>query len=285
MSFDKTVPAELKSTQQWFASIITRPIDENSQMNPISPSGVPMTEEAKKYIVPSPTLKPAQRIQIYNQQYWWRLITTMQETFPTLLRLFGYHDFNQTIAVPYLAKYPPNHWSLNQLGNRLTTWIEESYLENDKLVYDIAKIDWAFNDSFLAASKNTLDMNISEETLQIPLSLQPHLTFFEMPYDLFTFRKEFLKQEPDYWVDNEFPELKHLPEIAYFAFYRDANNNMNYQKLEKSEYQILKQFEKPTSIEAVCEWLEEQDESFCDEASQHLQQWFQKWAMMKWLGK
>ena len=79
MIFDKKVPLELKKTQEWFASIITRPIDVENQMMPISPSGVPMEEEAKRFIVPRPKLRADERIQIYNQQYWWRLLNILQD--------------------------------------------------------------------------------------------------------------------------------------------------------------------------------------------------------------
>lgn len=107
MTFDAKVPFKLKKTQLWFGSIIGRPIDEDSKMNPISPAGQPIEIEACDFIRPSPTLRPAQRIQIYNQQYWWRLLSSMHETFPLVTRLFGYHDFNKIIAIPYLVKFPP----------------------------------------------------------------------------------------------------------------------------------------------------------------------------------
>src|SRR4051812_44875922 len=109
MAFDAAVPTQLKRMQEWFASIITRPVDEESRINPLSPEGVPMEQEACRYITPSATLLPAQRIQIYNQQYWWRLLSIMHELYPLVTRLFGHRDFNQTIAIPYLVKYPPSH--------------------------------------------------------------------------------------------------------------------------------------------------------------------------------
>jgi hypothetical protein len=293
MSFDRNVPAPLKNTQQWFASIISRPIDENSQMNPISPSGALMELEAQKYIVPSPTLQPDKRIQIYNQQYWWRLITSMQETFPLVTRLFGYTDFNQMIAIPYLVKYAPNHWSLNKLGDRLFRWIQEEYTADDKLlILGAASIDWAYNDSFVAPSKAKVDLSqmstpddLSSLLVQ-PMQLQPYVHLFALPYNLFRFRTSFLMQEPEYWVENDFPELEEMPEgeYLYFVLYRNHLNNIDVVAIEKSEYRFLKRFETPTTIEAECTWLEQQDGSFCQEAGSKMQLWFQNWFMRQWLG-
>lgn len=288
MTYDTTVPDSLKEVQQWFGSIIGRPIDVNSQMNPISPSGVPMEEESWRYIAPSPSLQPAQRIQIYNQQYWWRLLSTLQEIFPTVTRLFGYHDFNQAIAIPFLTKYPPNHWSLHFVGSRLLQWVEEDYHENDKeLVWNAVKMDWAFTDGFIAPSYPPIDLSklptpgdlssILEETLY----LQPHVQFFEMPYDMFLFRIDFLQQDADYWIDNDFPPLPLLPEgeKAFFIVYRLRNNDVTVEKVSKTEYLLLQNFREGSSVDAICQWLETQDEVVSQEAGENLHNWFQNWTL------
>ncbi len=287
MTYDTTLPGNLKAAQEWFASIITRPIDVNSRMNPISPSGVPMEVEAPLLIAPSPTLKADERIQIYNQQYWWRLYTTMQESYPVLTRLFGYFDFNQAIASPYLVKYPPNHWALGKLGNRLLQWIEEDYTADDKeLVYYSALVDGAYAESFLAPSYPPVDLATLpnpedlSSLLDKTLHLQPHVHLFEMPYDVFLFRVDFLKHDPDYWVENDFPVLKHAleGEKDYFILYRAKTNDICIEKITRGEYLLLQRFITGCSIDVLCQWLEEQqDEKLCEEAGQKLQEWFQHW--------
>lgn len=284
MTFDQAVPLQLKELQHWFASIITRPIDENSNMAPISPSGKPMVEEACDYIVPSPTMLPAQRIQLYNQQYWWRLLSTMHEMYPLVTRLFGYHDFNQRLTVPFLTKYPPNHWSLSYLGDRFPQWIDEEYHESDReLVLNAAKIDWAYNDCFLAAQEPILDAaNLQgEELLTVSLFLQPYVHLFELPYDLFQFRVEFLKHDPEYWLGHDFPELNHSEEKSHFLMYRNLNNSTVVEALGPSEYQVLKRFVKGSSVDLVCQWLEQQDGALVEEASQKLNLWFQRWTAVR----
>lgn len=285
MSYDLSVPSRLKKTQQWFASIITRAIDEDSRMNPIAPSGQPMEQESAVYIAPSPTLKPAERIQIYNQQYWWRLLSTLHESFPLVTRLFGYHDFNQLIAVPYLLKYPPNHWSLNCLGDRLPRWVDEEYKNQDKLLIShAASIDWALGDSFVAPDE-AVEQDLSTFSDK-PLHLHSSVHLFEMPYDLFQFRAEFLKEDPDYWVEHDFPQLIHEPEgqLAFYIVFRNSQNNVEVEKLSKGEYLVLRQFAAGATVDALCDWLDEQkDANLCSEASQKLHLWFQRWIAHQWL--
>lgn len=283
--FDKDVPSKLKKTQEWFASIITMPIDQDSRMNPISPSGSFMEEEAFDYIVPSPSLKPDQRIQIYNQQYWWRLFSILQDGFPLLARLFGYHDFNQIIAQPYLVKYPPTSWSLTILGNDLPRWVKEEYLADDKeLVWDAARLDDAFNAAFFTTHHASISQasETAEKLSTKKLRLQPHIHLFNFRYDLLNFRNEMLKEEVEHWVDHDFPKLIQ-DKTYYFIVYRTAHNNFNWESLSKAAYELLLLFQNGSTIEQACEWLEQQEESLFEEAASKLHLWFQEWTFRQWL--
>lgn len=288
MSYDTRVPPKLKKTQKWFASIITRPIDEDSRMNPISPSGTAMEEEACDYIRPSPALRPAQRIQIYNQQYWWRLLNILQEAYPLVTRLFGYYDFNQSIAIPYLVKYPPDSWSLNTLGENLPKWVREEYHASDKpLVQDAIDLDSAFNDSFVCAKGKPVTMenlptpgDISS-LLPVKLHLQPHVHLFNFNYNLFEFRIEFLKQDVDYWLHHDFPNLP--ADEKYFILYRTFRNDISWNEISHAQFKLLQYFKQGSSIENACNWLESQDEKIFDEASKKLHTWFQDWIVHQWL--
>lgn len=288
MTFDIAVPEALKNTQKWFASIITRPMNDQSQMNPLSPTGTLMEQEACQYIVPSPTLLPAQRIELYNQQYWWRLLKTMQEVFPLLTRMFGYYDFNQLIAIPYLVKYPPRTWTLNNLGDRLAQWVMEEYHAADKtLIYHCAKMEWAFNIGFFAAETEAIDKSHDISSLADQrLCLQAHLYMCKLPYDLFAFRHTFIEQEPEYWVDHDFPELVHRPpgEYLYYVLYRNEKNQIVLEEMNSSEWQLLEKFTNGMTIDALCEWLCSQDnEKLTEDASQNLHLWFNHWTHRKWL--
>lgn len=289
MIFDQNVPPYLKRTQQWFGSIIGGPIDDDSRMNPISPSGKSMEVEAADYIAPSPTLRPAQRIQIYNQQYWWRLLNTLHEAFPILTRLFGYFDFNKMIGIPYLLKYHPSNWSLVTIGDNLTKWIDEEYHAKDKeLVYQSARMDWAFCNSFITGQMPHLSLeNLPnpeelDEVLNQILYTQPHLHLFKMPFDLFEFRLEFLKHPPEYWVENDFPQME-LDKTYFFALYRNSNNDICWKEIVEGEYYLLSLFQNGTTIDQACDWLETQDQVLFESAMKNLRDWFQEWTSRGWL--
>lgn len=282
---DIKTPKRLLELQQWFGSIISRPIDEESRINPTSPSGQAIEEEASYFITPSPTLKPHQRVEIYNQQYWWRLLSILHDIFPLVTRLFGYRDFNQVIGFPFLSKYPPDTWTLNSLGARLPEWIENDYQASDKgLVTNASRIDLAYNDDFVAAGYPPLsldDLPSPEEVASLlskTLYLQPFVTLFDMEYDLFTFREEMLCQDPDHWLKNDFPELK-KDKHYYFTLFRNRKNNVIWEQVDEGEYFLLNLFAEGATIEGAIEQLERTRPDLAEMIAASLAAWFQKWAL------
>lgn len=287
--YDVKLPLKLKKTQQWFGSIISQKIDQNSCIHPTTPSGNAIESEAWEYVKPSPTLKPHQRMELYNQQYWWRLLSTMQDIYPFVTRLFGHHDFNQTIACPYLLRYPPDHWSLNMIGRNLPKWIEEEYQAKDRsFVLHAAMIDCAYNESFL--SEENVPLKAEQfphpsdllEIVDKQLILQPHIYLFKMPYSLFYFRDTMLKESVEHWVENDFPKLPQ-ERTHYTVLFRERNGDVSWEECSMGEFALLSQFKYGVSIEDACQYLEEQEESIAQEVMEGLSSWFQKWVARGWL--
>lgn len=288
IDYDPHVPAALRSIQTWFGSIITQSMGEGDRIQKKAPNGLSIVEESKRYITPSPTLEPYQRMQIYNQQYWWRLLGILQTNFPLVTRLFGRYLFNQTIAVPFLVKYPPDHWFISNIGDRLLKWVEEEYVQKDsKLVFDAVKLDLCFATSFLASQHPLLDFHSLSQTdtealLKTSFFLQPHLNIVRFDYDLLLFRESMLKEKEDHWVKHPFPHLdKEKPKC--FAIFRNQRNRVAWREISAGEYLLLREFNKGLSIEAACEWIESQEEVLRAVMEENLQQWIQQWTQSGWL--
>lgn len=280
-TIDPKVPPDLFSIQKWFASIITRPFDSSSQMNPISPSGRLMSEEAQEVISPSTKLSSDQRIQIYNQQYWWRLLSILQQNFPALIRLFGYADFNHSIGMPFLTKYPSRHWSLSHLGSRLSTWIDEYYTGEDKnLISAVAQVDWAYQAVFFAPHPFYLPPSL--DLLSKKLALQSHIKLFNLPFDIFSLRAALLKEEVEFWMEADFPVL--LKEKNYFFFlFRTHYHHILYKEVEEAQWTFLQLISNGLSIDEACDHLEKKGGRVCEEVESSLERWIQEWIAERWL--
>jgi len=282
-------PEELKCVQTWFGKIIARPLKNGHDIDPVAPSGQSVEEESKQFIVPSLTLKPMERIQIYNQQYWWRLLKVLQESFPVFVYLLGHDAFNETIGVPYLLKYPPDHWSLALTGSRLPKWIEEEYHCRDKeLMIESARIDYGFSFASVVKGQKPLSSELSsnpekcEEILSQKLYVQPYVQLFAMGGDFFKFRETLHRHSYDHWMTHPFPEVIRDKE-HYFVLYPDEMHLICWKEVSAGEYHLLRLFQSGITIDAASEWMETKGEQFFDGDFSQLQGWFQQWTANGWL--
>jgi hypothetical protein len=269
--WDPTAPTSLKAKQEWFGSIIGTPINLESCLIPSQKTG-----QAGDYISPSQTLTPFDRMEIYSQQYWWRLLRALQENFPLLTRLFGTADFNETIGKPALKCYPPTHWSLSQLGREIVNWINHHYQGEDRsLVSDAARIDWFTTKALTAPQHPPLSLQeLTPELTKRPLRLQPHLHLLTLKADLFKFREKLLEKEPDGWLNEPFPALDKTS--GAFAIYRDHKQAVTYCSLHPKEIDLLIALQKGDCLEKASAQLTQQE-------APQLLEWCQKWALRKWI--
>ncbi len=279
--YDPHLPASLKNLQHWFGSIIERSIDLESRIQPLTPSGKPIQEESPHYILPGPKLQPHQRIEIYNQQYWWRLLNTLQSDFPFLLHLYGYVRFNEEIATPYLERFPPCDWSLDVLGKDLPNWIASYFFdETAPLALAGAEVDYAFVHAFTAAHHSAIQLDTlqNEEAIDRFLnnsqSLQPHITLLHFPFDLISFRDSILEKEIDHYLGKSLPLTS--PSPCFLIIYRCDDFSISMEEICETEFYLLESIQKGKTIESACESLD-------PKYLASLQNWFKKWLENEYL--
>ena len=267
--FDPKAPSGLIRNQTWFAKTITTPMQRDSKLVG--------SHEASKYVLPSQTLTSHERMEIYHQQYWWRLLRCLAENFPFLTRLFGHATFNETIGVPYLSANPPTYWGLNGLGGTLPAYLEKNYDEEDRdLVIAASHIDWSMQIAFWIGKGPLVDFS-SADVLTTRIGLQPHVHLFDFPADLFTFREKFLEEEVEYWDTYPFPDLK--AGRCFFLLYRNQENSVKWKELSRAEFALLTLFKEGSTIHEACEKVEAGEHA--EEAEEFLSLWFHEWTALE----
>lgn len=275
---DHNIPFELLHLQAWFGQNIAQPLADNGSIQSISATGSDLAREAEKWITPNTQLQSIERLQIYNQQYWWRLVKILGELLPTILRLFGHRDFNHKIAVPYLTKFPPNSWLLRTIGDNIINWLDNDYTEQDKeLIKALASIDLAFENAYRAP--RTSSKVVSEETLNKFLThkviFQADISLLGFSSDLFSLRKQLLNQDANYWQQNPLPDL--IQQASYRIIYRQSSGTMMSERLDYAEYIFLNHLKSGMCIEEVCEKIEQQEDALFNDVAQNLERWSQEW--------
>jgi hypothetical protein len=160
----------LHDLQKTFFRIISRPLKPGHRMRP--------SPETAHFIAPSSKLTPHERLELYAQQYWWRLIDSLRDDFPKLESYLGEKDFS-ALLIRYLKKSPSDSYSLRNLGLRMPEFIaKDRVLPLAKRTggAQIATIELAQQAAFDSASVSPLrveDLSKNPDTLCV--TLQPYV--------------------------------------------------------------------------------------------------------------
>ena len=175
----------LLELQRRMAEDVRRPLTADFEMRDTTDDGASVGAIAASYISPNDRLSSFERLEIYNRQYWFRLISAVSEDFPALNALLGPKRFDLLILA-YLNENPSTSWTLRDLGAKLPNFLEahpEFMGGRHRLAVDVARLEWAYVDAF--DRKHRMPLTTEEAQAIGPeskLSLQPHLQLLELSY-------------------------------------------------------------------------------------------------------
>jgi hypothetical protein len=180
-----SAPTDLQDFQRRVARAVMAPLTSRWTMARRGPGGVAMADEAAALVKPNRWLSSYERLEIYNRQYWFRVLDSLEEDYPGLLAVLGRRRFG-ALARAYLAECPSRSFTLRNLGSRLPSWLGEhpEYLEpRRQLALDMARLEWAHMESFDEAAWPVLGpedlAGLAEDTRLLP---QPHLRVLDLAY-------------------------------------------------------------------------------------------------------
>src|SRR5271168_470389 len=167
------------------AEDVMRPLTSDSRIRPVTTDGRSTQELANSYIKPNELLSSFHRLEIYNRQYWFRVIGAAAEDFSALNAVLGEKVFNR-LVLAYLRENPSTSFTLRNLGSKLPQWLEEHSEfapRRHKLLLDVARLEWAYVEAFDRAEVAPLTASdFSCLTAESRLFLQPHLQLLDLSY-------------------------------------------------------------------------------------------------------
>lgn len=146
---------ELATVQRWFQAVVTHPGGvEAGVESPDATRLLPMTrDELEVMVTRSERVSAHDRIAIYANAYYARLLECLGETFPVLKRTLGDEVFNG-FAFGYLQHHPSRSYTLGHLGDRFPDYLEETRPDRDEhgvvgdtpgwpdFLIDLARLEW-----------------------------------------------------------------------------------------------------------------------------------------------
>jgi Putative DNA-binding domain len=287
---------KLLKIQRDMARAVMQPLTASERMQRKAPDGRPMRAYAARFIKPNDRLTSFERLEIYNRQYWFRLLSSMMEDFQGLRSVLGARRFDE-MCKAYLVDCPSRSFTLRNLGSKLESWLRkhpEWAGDKQPLALDIVRLEWADIEAFDGKAEPALrpgDLG-STDGSDLRLKLQPYvqLLSFRYPVDdlLLAVRKD---DEDTDFASNAFQErrkrkrvqavAKLKPSPIFLAVHR-IDYSVYFRRIEPEEYAILRALREGQTLAEAIDAAFRKSAIPPEERAASVQQWFQNWATLGW---
>ncbi|HEV2732311.1 MAG TPA: DNA-binding domain-containing protein, partial [Terriglobales bacterium] len=137
------------------------------------------------FIKPNDRLSSFERLEIYNRQYWFRILDSLNEDFPCLRAVVGQGRF-EALCKAYLVDCPSESFTLRNLGSRLEWWLRshpEQIQPRTALALDMVRLEWAEIEAFDGAAEPVLSPgDVLASDPDPHFNLQPYLQLLRLRY-------------------------------------------------------------------------------------------------------
>jgi len=288
---------KLRAIQRAFATGTMRPLTADLRMQTKWADGKPARQVVAGFIKPNDRLSSFERLEIYNKQYWFRLLDSLYEDFPGLRTLIGEKRFYD-LSVAYLMKYPSNSHTLRDLGDRLEKFLKGEprwIAPHRELALDIVRLEWAHIVAFDGEALPPLEIDAlldGGDPAKLRLGIQPCITFLACGYPVDDYvlavrRREEPRGEASNAISERLKKRKTGKKIAqsksekiWLAVHR-SDNGVYYKRLDPEAYLICTALRKGLPLQAACERAFRR-RKMDPEFGATLQKWFTQWASFGW---
>jgi len=281
------------------ARAVMQPLTAAERSQRTAPDGGSMRAYASRFIKPNDRLTSLERLEIYNRQYWFRLLSSMAEDFPGLRSVLGERRFD-AMCKAYLVDCPSTSFTLRNLGSKLESWLRKHpkwAAEKQTLALDIVRLEWADIEAFDGKAEPALDAEdlsgAAGENLRLKLQSYVQLLSFRYPVDdlLLAVRKE---DEDTDFASNAFQEkrkrkrvqavAKLKPATIYLVVHR-VDFSVYFRRIAAEEFAILTALRDGQSLGKAIASAFAKSKVPESERPALVQQWFQNWATLGWFCK
>ena len=284
----------LLELQRRMSQDVMRPLTSDFAMQAMTGLGLPVDEIAASYIKPNSLLDSFERLEIYNRQYWFRVIAAVSEDFPALRAVLGEEKFD-ALVLAYLRENPSTSFSLRNLGARLPAWFA-SYPKiagpQHALAVDVARLEWAYIEAFDGARLIPLDWHdFAGLGPDSTLRLQPHLQLLDLQYPVDEVVLAVRKGTPEIdIVSNAVSGRRQTSEVrlaevsrtsVYLAVHR-FDDSVYYRRIEREEFLLLADLRDGDSIATAIERAFEGSKLSPDLQAARIQEYFSHASELGW---
>jgi hypothetical protein len=287
----------LDQIQRAMFHAVRQPLTPAEGMRATAPDGTSLRATAESIIRPNRRLTSFERLEIYNRQYWFRLLSALAEDFTGLRAIVGERKFEK-LAVAYLCDHPSRAFTLRNLGSQLEKWLL-AHLEYapkvEHIAVDMVRLEWAEIEAFDNLALPPLSAEEMASLGEDPvIHLQPHLQLLDLAYPVDDLLLSVRRKEEDEGAASNavldrprrarirrtaLPKAKKL----YLAVHR-SDNTVYFRQLEAAEFAILRVLRRGGPLSEAVDAADFAG-SPVEEVSAQIQEWFAHWASLGWFCK
>jgi hypothetical protein len=226
-------------------------------------------------------LSPVEQLEIYREQFWLRHIDAMREDFVTIHYLLGEAEFRMACEA-YIAACPPHSFTLRDLGDRFADFVRTNEpWANDGLLYDCARLEWAFIEAFDAPDAPPLEPRSIAEAPEdawgnARIVLHPSVQLLALSHPAHIFRGAV--------KEGKSPERPD-PAPTRVVAYRGADKLM-YIAIEPLAFDLLQLLAEGAPLAPACERVAAKAHiADASELETKVGAWFQAWASYGWVSR
>lgn len=287
---------KLMELQRAMARAVMQPLTASERMQRRAPNGGSMRRYAARFIKPNDRLTSFERLEIYNRQYWFRVLSSMIEDFPGLRAVLGERRF-EAMSKAYLVDCPSRSFTLRDLGSRLESWLRKNPKwagRKQALAVDITRLEWADVEAFDGkAEPALLPEDLSNATGErLKLKLQPYIQLLSLRYPVDDLLLEVRRDDEDTgFASNAFQErrkrkrvraaAKLKPAPIFLAVHR-IDYSVYFRRLEAEEFAILSALREGKTVGAAIAAAFKKTSIAAEQRPATVQEWFQTWAALGW---
>jgi hypothetical protein len=288
---------ELKELQRLAFSAIRRPLSPSNSMQRSWTDGRPTAKVVAEFIKPNDRLTSLERLELYNKQYWFRLLDCLYDDYPGLRAILGETKFRK-LRIAYLNQYPSKSFTMRNLGSRLVEFLEANprfLTPHVAMCMDMARFEWAQVVAFDGLMLPALvpDDLLGRDPEKLQLGVQPYVTLMEMGYPLDEFvlaiKKKSLRAEASNAMEREEHSSSRKrtvrlprPQRIFLGVHR-WNNSLYYKRLEPGAFAVLAALRDGHTVAQACAAaVESSGEEDADWAGR-IRGWFQTFTELGWL--
>lgn len=285
-----TRPHELDVVQRWFQAVVSHPsgVGEGVDSNKAQGLICLKRDELEKIVRSTRRFSASERLSVYANAYYARLLECLGESFPVLKHALGEDTFNE-FAFGYLQTYPSRSYTLNRLGEEFARYLDETRPDRGgreeqgpdwpDFLIDLARLELVIGQVFDGPgleqedciNHESLQSIAPDQWLQARLKLAVCLKLLQFSYPVNDYYTEARRAQ-------EGEEIS-LPEARrqFVAISRRQYIVRRYE-LSEAQYRLMESLQSGQAIGRAIESAAEIMDADDEELSASLKNWFHDWA-------